>query len=200
MLAKPIQPDFDWYSSISSRNSIQPRCPFSDVEMCPRYYESLSLLGSVGVIRPLQEFEDERLLSKWKKTKHWLIPNKHTVSVFDGKHFMYFCPEVIYDSFGLFASELYRYADDDDYHCAHAQLGENGIPIDDWRWQWSHVSPLHYSECRLYSKLLQSESQSIQEHGKKEIVEVKPNMFGITIDVKEILSRLWKYICHNRNA
>lgn len=30
---------------------------------------------------------------------------------------------------------------------------------------------------------------------KKEIIEIKPGMFGVTADIKEIARRVWKYIC-----
>jgi len=30
---------------------------------------------------------------------------------------------------------------------------------------------------------------------KKEIIEVKPGVFGMTVNIKEIVIRVWKYIC-----
>ncbi len=33
------------------------------------------------------------------------------------------------------------------------------------------------------------------ETGQKEIVEAKPSVFGITIDIKELARRFWKYVC-----
>ena len=31
--------------------------------------------------------------------------------------------------------------------------------------------------------------------GQKEIVEVKPSVFGITVDIKELARRFWKWVC-----
>lgn len=200
MTTKPVQPNFDWYSSLSLQNGVQPRCPFSNVEMCPRYYESLSLLGVAGITTPLQQSEEKRLLAKWKRSEHWPKLDEHRVSILDGRHFMHFCPEVAYDFFGLFASGLYRYSDEEDCHRVHEQLSENGTSTSDWRWQWSNIIPLHYSECQLYSTLIQTGSKNTQEAGRKEIVEVKPSMFGIKIDVKETLIRFWKWICFKRKV
>jgi hypothetical protein len=151
---EPIKPNFDWYSTISSPKNLTPRCPYANVDRCPRYYESLSLLGSAGITTVLQPYEEKRLLKKWRKSKLWPKVNEHATSVLDGKNFSHFCPEVSYDFFDLFASELHRYTDEIDTHAAHAQLAKNGVSANNWRWQWAHITPLHYSECRLYSQLL----------------------------------------------
>ena len=73
-----------------------------------------------------------------------------------GGHFHYkgaktACPEVGFDGFDYFASGFHRYADEIDHNLAHKRLGEQGIGISDFRWQWSTVAPHHYTECREYS-------------------------------------------------
>jgi hypothetical protein len=66
-----------------------------------------------------------------------------------------FCPEVAYDTFKLFGCTLIRASDD----AVDRQIAEDLIEKDpapagkDWRWMWSYVEPLHYSDCPLYSKL-----------------------------------------------
>src|SRR6266478_1120232 len=43
------QPTLKWYTDISASKSLSPRCPFASVHRCPRYYQSVSLLGEAGV-------------------------------------------------------------------------------------------------------------------------------------------------------
>ena len=41
----------------------------------------------------------------------------------------------------------------------------------------------------------ESVSEKPAEAGQKEIVEVKPGAFGITVNIKEIAKRIWKCVC-----
>jgi len=189
-----IVPDIDWYASLSSQKSIPTRCPYANADRCSRYYESLSLLGSAGITTALQPSEEKRLLKRWKNSEHWPKVNEHAVSISGpangSKSFSHFCPEVAFDVFGLFASELHRYADEIDTDVAHKQLSKQGALASDWRWQWSNITPLHYSECRLYSLL-----GSIGSDRTKEIFEAKPGVAGFTVNIKEIAKRIWKWVC-----
>lgn len=203
MELEPVLGNIDWYSLVSLQKSIPPRCPYANVDRCPHYYESLSLLGSAGITTALQPFEEKRLLKKWKKSEHWPKVNEHAASIWgprDSKSFSNFCPEVAFDVFGLFASELHRYADEIDIDVAHKQLSKQGDPVTDWRWQWSHITPLHYSECRLYSLLLSKNAVGTDKIDTKEIFEAKPGVFGITVNIKEIAKRIWKWICSRSQA
>lgn len=190
-----IEPNFDWYSSVSSQKNLPPRCPYANVDRCSRYYESLSLFGSAGITTALQPSEEKRLFKKWKNSKHWPKVREHESSIRNNKDLHNFCPEVAFDVCGLFASELHRYADEIDTHTAHAQLVNEGVPASDWRWQWSYITPLHYSECRLYSQLLSTNAGSTDKNNAKEIFEAKPGLFGITVNIKEIVKRIWKLVC-----
>jgi len=188
---------------VSSQKSISPRCPYANVDRCPRYYESLSLLGSADITTALQPSEDKRLLKKWKNSEHWPKVKEDEPFIHpprDSKNFSNFCPEVAFDVFGLFASELHRYADEIDTHAAHAQLANEGASANDWRWQWSHITPLHYSECRLYSLLGSIGSDRTQETGTKEIFEAKPGVAGFTVNIKEIAKRIWRRVCSRRKG
>jgi hypothetical protein len=68
-----IQPDLKWYTEISVAKKLSPRCPFASVHRCPRYYESIALLGDVGVATSMDPTEDERLLNKWKHSDLWPV-------------------------------------------------------------------------------------------------------------------------------
>lgn len=197
MELEPVIANIDWYTSVSSQKSIPPRCPYANVDRCPRYYESLSLLGSDGITTALQPSEENRLLRKWKKSELWPKVKEHAASIWsfrDSKSFSKFCPEVGFDVFGLFASQLHRYADEIDIDAAHAKLEKEGVTATDWRWQWAYITPLHYSECNLYSLLFSTNAGGTDKNAAKEIIEVKPGMFGINVNIKEIAKRIWKWI------
>ena len=180
---------------MSLQKSIPPRCPYGNVDRCPRYYESLSLLGSAGITTAIDPSEEKRLLKKWKNSEHWPKVREHESSIWNNESCHNFCPEIAFDVFGLFASELHRYTDEIDIDVAHKKLSKQSALASDWRWQWSNITPLHYSECRLYSLLSSVGSDMTQGTGTNEIFEAKPGVAGFTVNIKEIAKRIWKWVC-----
>ncbi len=89
----------EWYLERSQRNGLSPRCPFATVVSCPRFYQSLSLLGEAGSTK-ISAKHDKKLLKKWKKSPLWPVTDEQATSISgpnDGnKHFSKFCPEVSY--------------------------------------------------------------------------------------------------------
>lgn len=153
----PIQPDLKWCTEISTAKNLPPRCPFASVHRCPRYYVSLSLLSKDGVTTTLDPKEEQFLLENWKRSDLWPATNEQE-SIVGGQpgrpsFFSKFCPEVSFDIFGWFASALAYHVDETDKDNAHRTLAQEGAVAHDWRWTWSKVTPLHYSECRIYSLL-----------------------------------------------
>ena len=151
-----ILPNLNWYISVSKDQRLSPRCPFASVYRCPRFYQSLSLLGRAGSTEIAPE-EDKRLKDEWQKTDVWPVTDEQATMIAgpkdEIKHFSRFCPEVIYDRFGFFATELHKFSDEIDMSAAHAKLRNEGALPDDWKWNWSRIDPLHYTECPLYSLL-----------------------------------------------
>ena len=149
-------PDLDWYKAISERNGKTTRCPFATVEACPRYYQSLSLLGEAGSTS-IPKSQDNRLLAKWKKSDLWPLTRELATAVMgsDPKPFLFsnFCPEIAFDRFGYFATDLSRYADDIDVGIAHERLGQEHAPARDPRWSWASVRSQHYLDCPIYAVL-----------------------------------------------
>jgi hypothetical protein len=149
-------PNLDWYLGISNRQKLSPRCPYASVYRCPRFYQSLSLLGDAGSTR-IDSKEDSKLKESWEKTDIWPVTAEQATSISgpgdEIKHFSHFCPEVLFDRFGFFATELHKYADEIDIGSAHQLLLRKGTSPDDWRWNWSHIEAMHYTECPLYSLL-----------------------------------------------
>lgn len=101
--------------------------------------------------------EDQHLLNKWKKSDLWPTINEQATSI-SGRPdkpslFSNFCPEVAYDMSGFFAVSLFRYVDEIDLDVAHARLAKENVPGSDWRWVWSSIRPMHYTECPIYSPL-----------------------------------------------
>ena len=180
---------------------VPPRCPFATVETCPRFYQSLSLLGSAGSTA-IDSSEDKRLLEKWKSTDIWpKTREQETIIYGNNKFFGNFCPEVAFDRFGYFASYLGRYSDELDHDLAHKQLGEGGAPSEDYRWAWSSVTPMHFTECPLYSVLLYRQNDVENRLNQKEL---KPSSgrpivdaVGKSITQKVIWKDRWRKLSSN---
>ena len=188
-LDTPI-PDLRWYIEISRERGASPRCPFATSERCPRYFQSLSLLGEAGSTK-IEPDEDERLFQAWKRTDLWPKTAEYETSLFgpvgEEKHFANFCPEVAHDRFGYFASFLGRYADELDSGPAHDRLYRDKVPKEDPRWAWSSISPMHYTECPLYSPLLQPTTSRLSR--EEETVTSEPN-----VDPRKVM------VIHGRNV
>src|SRR5262249_4719765 len=161
-MSDALIPDFDWYVGISSARGLSPRCPFASVDRCPRYWQSLSLLGELGSTK-VNASRDKQLEHRWKHSEHW-PPTAEYATTISGSMDEYgqwkapslsnFCPETAYDRFGYFASSMSRYVDQIDSDLMHERLGKERAPASDSRWAWAHVRAMHYSECRYYSLLL----------------------------------------------
>ena len=174
-------PDLNCYLATSKKNNSSPRCPFATVESCPRYYQSLSLLGGEG-FTSIEISEDERLLEKWKATDLWPKTEEQETWIYgNNKFFDRFCPEVSFEAFGFFASYLGRYSDELDHDLAHKKLGEIGASSKDYRWAWSSVSPMHFTECPIFSILLYRSNDSKKQPEKEDHDKWYKRPFGMII-------------------
>lgn len=149
-------PDIEWYTEKGRKHGLSARCPYATVECCPRYYQSLSLLGKAGSTK-IEEDEDRRLLDKWKQSDLWPRTAEYATSISgpkgNPKLYSNFCPEVLFDRFGYFATHLARYSDEIDQRVAQEQLAASNASSNDPRWRWSGVTAQHFSECPLHSVL-----------------------------------------------
>lgn len=151
-------PNAEWYARLSQRRATVAHCPFATVEACPRYYQSLSLLGEAGSTR-IPEREDQRLLKRWKKNDLWPRTDDQATAISGAPGnpsiFSNFCPEVTAQRFGYFATSLTRYADELDVGQAHERLAKEGIPAGHPSWSWSSYASQHFTECAMYAVLSQ---------------------------------------------
>lgn len=155
-MSEPI-PDFNWYAAESKRLGLASmRCPFARLHGCPKYYESRALLGQAGSTPLAPELEAE-LHVKWKG--HPLAPNEmeQTPALSGGGErwtsYTNFCPEVLFDRFGLFVTSLHRFHDELDQAARHQSLKEKGAAENNPLWDWSGFRAQHYSECPVYAPL-----------------------------------------------
>ena len=152
---KSVNPTSEWYLGVSETKGVHPRCPFATAEECPRFYQSLALLGEAGSTR-INDAKDKRLLRKWRDSDLWPITQEQATAISgteDHRGYHNFCPEVAFERFGYFASYLHNFVDEIDRESAEKSLTQNGTPGDDWRWAWMSGRPMHYSECPIYSVL-----------------------------------------------
>jgi hypothetical protein len=201
-----VNPDVNWYSGISQSKGLAPRCPFASVHRCPRFYQSLSLLRNAGFTE-IDPKQDKALLERWRQSDLWPAIAEQATCTFGGGEtvhsFSCFCPEVSFECWGLFASDLHRYVDETDRDIAHAALAKRGAKGEDWRWHWWTISPMHYSECPLYSPLLHDSTRPRTAappapKAQEEILEVKPTLYGIKINVNALWTLITDWLRRRR--
>jgi hypothetical protein len=152
----PEAPSREWYSAVSEARKAPIRCPFATVEACPRYYQSLSLLGDAGSTK-IPEKEDERLLKRWRSHDVWPKTAEQSTSVMGepGNPVLLsnFCPETTVERFGFFVTSLTRYADELDTGQAQKRLGQLKVPAGHPLWTWESFRGQHFTDCPLYAVL-----------------------------------------------
>lgn len=164
-----VEPNIEWYLRTSLERGVEPRCPFATVERCPRYLASLALLEHMGHTS-ISDDEYQKLHKKWENSE--LIPRiaEQDTAVSGSPHskcMSNYCPEVSFESFGVFASLLCEHGDEIDKEVAFSRLGKANVPAESWKWRWAALKPMHYTECPLYSPLLRLPIPSVPETSKE---------------------------------
>ncbi len=153
----PANPDLEWYSSVSKEKGISTHCPHATVHDCHRYFESLALLSDTGIATKMPQVLHDQLLAKWRSHELWPSTGEGSTSVSGGELpncFVNFCPEVAHDIFKLFASTITGFRDEIDRLARYQGLAAEGVSSpNNWRWNYEHVEPRHYSDCPVYSRL-----------------------------------------------
>lgn len=183
-----FEPDIKWYSKISADKSIPTRCPFASVYRCPRYYQCLSLMGEAGSTR-IDKATDERLVERWKRSDLWPVINEQAPVIMGNvkeQGFLRFCPEVMYDRYGLFVENLHPYSDEIDRDASRKLKRPEHAG---WENNWCSLAELHYSDCNMYAMLKESGQRLDDALNAGEILEIKPGAFGISVDVKALVNR-----------
>ena len=193
-----IYPDIEWYIGISQAKACAPRCPFANAHRCPKYYASYSLLGKHGITTTLEPKLDNTIRAKWMKSDIWATLAEEDAAITSANNevhsFINFCPEVTGQVFGLFASLLSKYADERDRGVVEKWLSDHGRTFaKDWRWEWAWVNPMHYTECPTYSLLMVALNPIVITPKKEEVLSVKPGIFGFTIDLRRLFTRIARW-------
>jgi hypothetical protein len=145
----------DWYFRESVRMKQKTlRCPFAQPDLCPHYYQSLSLSGELGAT-VMDPTEASRLEAKWNSSPPFALLREQLPSVHRGEgtfsSLANFCPEVTYDILSVFASTLGRHVDEIDRDLAHEKLSRRNASSAEPYWAWGFVVPLHYTSCPTFS-------------------------------------------------
>jgi 5-methylcytosine-specific restriction endonuclease McrA len=145
--------DLAWYSAESRKQGLPtPRCPLAHAELCPRYYESLDALGRGSGFTKIPSERSGSLEQKWKVFKSVIAEEEPYING-RGEGLLtvnHFCPEVSYDAYGYFASDMFEYADDIDRGYAEKAYEREGN-AEQFDPRWESITPCHYTECREYS-------------------------------------------------
>jgi len=145
-------------------------------------------MGEHEISTRIEPKEERSLGAFWERSSLWPVVMEEATGIMsrDGEPvgFYHFCPEVIFMVYGLFACDLHRYSDEIDLEMAHKRLANIGAKRD-WRWHWNMVVPQHYTGCPLYSKLLSTNTSGRSDEGN-EILEFKPGLWGININLKAL--------------
>jgi len=193
MEGAPVDPDISWYLNISKERGVTPRCPFASIDRCPRCYESRSLLGSAGSTK-IPPDEDERLKARWEKTDLWpKTAEESSYMTGNGERFNAFgnfCPEVAYERFKFFAANFSYHYDDIDRDFAHERLSRRHGKVAHWEWGWTHVTPMHFTECPLYSPLIHGQANMIIEKADNEPKRQESKVLGQGIGFAWELTKL----------
>lgn len=180
-----IDPDLSWYSKVSEQRGLSSRCPYANVHRCPRFYQSLSLLGRIGSATEIEERKDEELQQYWENSELWPVTREQETIIYNKKSYSKFCPEVLYDRFGYFVESLVPLPEDAD---VDAIVKATGSQKSHWQFYWGGLKELHYSDCDLYSLLKEKSDANQNNYIKAEMVELKPSFMGISFDIKAIIT------------
>jgi len=149
--------DLAWYSGESRKQKLSPRCPIAHAELCPRYFESVEALGRAGRITQIPSERVASLDRKWKafqpviaEEEPWLRSSGGELGERDRLSVHNFCPEVCYDVYGYFASDMFDYTDEIDRREDRTDYNREGIK-EKFDSRWERVTPRHYTACREYS-------------------------------------------------
>jgi hypothetical protein len=99
---------------------------------------------------PITQIHGERAASlerKWRLFQSVVAEEAPSRSRFSLNHL---CPEVSYEIYGYFASDLAEYVEDIDREVRYRLLERDGA-TDQFDPRWETVIPRHYTECREYS-------------------------------------------------
>lgn len=149
-------PDSLWYRRKSSEGNAPACCPYANVHKCPRYYESLYLLGKAGIITSISDAKIASLDALWSPSGLLPVIAEEETSI-SGTHgnwsaFSNICPEVSFAYFNYYASYLAKYVDEIDSDCGRKIAEREKIP-GDWRYKWGFLTPCHFLECSVYSQV-----------------------------------------------
>ncbi len=144
-----------WYLRQTRNASGQAsHCPIATVETCPRYYVSLKLINChLPGFHDLSDQKRTDIEEKWQGSETFRL-NDFSPATWEKRGQLHgvsdFCPEVTGLLFGLYCSDLRRYAD-----AAHREETLKVLKADDqeigYHQEWAIVEPKHYLECREFS-------------------------------------------------
>jgi hypothetical protein len=192
------QADLSWYTTKSRERGVTPRCPFTSLSRCPRFFVSASLSKHAGAAG-LSVEEEKKYEMQWRASEFWSEPPETGTSVSGGagaKALVRFCPEFVFGVFGVFAESLFPYADPEEKERTLKMFeSPSGAVSPNWRFRWSNIEERHYTDCPYYSMLsVQVDHPPLRELEKEEdLVIAQPGAFGFSLNLKVMLTRICRW-------
>ncbi|NTV05179.1 MAG: hypothetical protein HGA59_01535 [Chlorobiaceae bacterium] len=147
-----IIPDIVWYTEVSKKCKVTPRCPFAFLELCPQYFRSYDVLRTIDHQFDIEEDKYKRLDAKWTEYNQLTNDEMQMAHGSCNSYIVNFCPEITYNAYGYFASYLGKYADHIDEEQNIKILKRKGV-IDNHPGfkSWGFIKEKHFTECSFYS-------------------------------------------------
>ena len=148
-----IIPDLEWYRNKSIQMDTPNSCPYANYYKCPRFFDSIDMLGDAGVITSINVKNKEDLDTFWERSGLSPIIAEDETSISNNNNtFSNFCPEVSFKYFGYYAKFLAKYSDDTDKENGYRIAEKDNLP-NDFRYQWEYATACHFLDCSVYNQI-----------------------------------------------
>ena len=150
----PDIPDIEWYRNKSIQMDSPNSCPYANHYKCPRFFDSIDMLGDAGIITRINIKDKKDLDAFWERSGLSPIIAEDKTSIRNNnKTFSNFCPEVSFKHLdGYYAKFLAKHSDDTDKENDYRKAEKDKLS-NDYRYEWEYVIACHFLDCSVYNQI-----------------------------------------------